>query len=1010
MRLILTCFLFIFSITAIAQVELKLSVAQLELGAGAITDIENKPVKKVLTHKDYDQWESIGEKAISNNGKIIVYVVNPQEGDGNLYIKNEKGKLLKQISRGYNPVISNDNNFIFCKIKPLFKDTREAKIKKKKADEMPKDTLVIYEIAKDSLQKIPKIKSFKTPEKGSGWLAYLLEKTEAPKSKTIVAPDSVTQINTVIRMADSLRKIADSLVLKTKEAKDKGLFVLLPPKKEVKAFIVKPVEDIVEEGTDLVLRNLATGKEQIFKLTNEYYFDKYAKKLLIETSKKNGDSLKKAMVLWQSLQDSKVDTLIAGFNDAKNYAVDEKAEQIAFVVEKDSVAKALQKFYKLYYYKNGMVNAVIKVDKTKSDIAKNVTISPDFNNVFSKDGEQLYFGLAPIRKPKDTTLVDFETAKLDVWTYKDDYLQPQQLVQLTQELKRSYTSVLHTNNHKIVVLGTDTTENIGLINEGNAKYVLSVSTKGNRAAQQWQGFSLQNSFLISTETGTVTNILENSRNSVSMSPVGKYAYWYDYKTKHWFTYNVSTKAIKNITLQIKVPLYDEEDDHPDEPFPHGIMRWSENDQAVFVYDKYDIWKCNPDGNIAPQQITKGRKNKVTTRWINTDNEERSIVETKQYLFTEFDNTTKKEIVNLQVLSNYTSEYKSHLTTKFRGFLRAKDSLSSFLYTCENPTESPYLVSNKIGLLNSKAGVIQNSNDVETLHKPNPQQADYNWYNNELVTWKMYDGKMSEGILYKPENFDATKKYPIIFYFYERDADDLYNYKNFAPSASTINIPYFTSNGYLVFDPNIYYKNGEPGESAYNSVVSAANYLSKKYKWVDSTKMAIQGQSWGGYQVAYLVTRTNIFAAAGAGAPVSNMTSAYGGIRWGSGVTRQFQYEKGQTRIGKTLWDGRDLYLKNSPLFAVPKVKTPLLLMHNDKDGAVPWYQSIEFFTALKRNDKKVWLLQYNDEDHNLIERRNRKDLSIRLGQFFDHYLKGKPMPKWMSEGVPATEKGVEWGL
>jgi dipeptidyl aminopeptidase/acylaminoacyl peptidase len=175
-------------------------------------------------------------------------------------------------------------------------------------------------------------------------------------------------------------------------------------------------------------------------------------------------------------------------------------------------------------------------------------------------------------------------------------------------------------------------------------------------------------------------------------------------------------------------------------------------------------------------------------------------------------------------------------------------------------------------------------------------------------------------------------------------------------------------------------------------------------------MAIQGQSWGGYQVAWLITRTNMFAAAGAGAPVANMTSAYGGIRWGTGISRQFQYEKSQSRIGATLWQRPDLYIKNSPLFQADKVKTPLLMTHNDKDDAVPWYQGIEFFTALKRLNKPVWLLQYNDELHNLSERRNAKDLSIRLGQFFDHYLKGAPAPKWMTEGVPATLKGIDWGL
>jgi dipeptidyl aminopeptidase/acylaminoacyl peptidase len=229
-----------------------------------------------------------------------------------------------------------------------------------------------------------------------------------------------------------------------------------------------------------------------------------------------------------------------------------------------------------------------------------------------------------------------------------------------------------------------------------------------------------------------------------------------------------------------------------------------------------------------------------------------------------------------------------------------------------------------------------------------------------------------------------------------------------PVRASINIPYFVSNGYIVFDPNIYYKNGEPGESAYNSVVSAAKYLSK-FKWVDSTKMAIQGHSWGGYQVAYLVTRTNMFAAAESGAPVANMTSAYGGIRWGPGINRQFQYERSQSRIGATLWQRPDLYIKNSPLFHADKIHTPLLILDNDQDDAVPWYQGIEFYTALRRLNKKVWMVTYNGEPHGIIERRNRKDWSIRLAQYFDYYLKGAPPARWIVEGVPATLKGIDWG-
>ena len=290
---------------------------------------------------------------------------------------------------------------------------------------------------------------------------------------------------------------------------------------------------------------------------------------------------------------------------------------------------------------------------------------------------------------------------------------------------------------------------------------------------------------------------------------------------------------------------------------------------------------------------------------------------------------------------------------------------------------------------------------------NPQQREYNWGTVELVNWQTADDIFCEGLLFKPEDFDANKKYPVMIYFYEKNANTLYRSRNPSPSRSTINIPYFVSNGYVVFVPDVYFTEGHPGQSAMKSIMPGVEMLEKTYPWIDGENMAIQGQSWGGYQVAYMITQTNKFKAAGSGAPVSNMTSAYGGIRWGSGITRQVQYEQGQSRIGKTLWEAFDLYVENSPLFFVPNVQTPVLIMHNDKDGAVPWYQGIEFFVGLRRLGKQAWMLQYNNEEHNLVERRNCKDLSIRLSQFFDHFLKGAPMPEWMKNGRPATKKGYD---
>ena len=604
----------------------------------------------------------------------------------------------------------------------------------------------------------------------------------------------------------------------------------------------------------------------------------------------------------------------------------------------------------------------------------------------------------PIIPAKDTNLVDFELARVDVWNYKDDYLQPQQLKQLSQELKRSYITVVYPADDKVIQLATDSSETVSLINEGNSDYLLAQSTKGNRIASQWEGRSLNTAYLIDARTGSAKLINRNALGFFRESPMGKYIYWYDPAKENYFTYNIATGATKNISDKIKVPLFDTENDVPDYPGAAGTSGWTAEDKYFIINDEYDLWKTDPDGVAMPVNITNnfGRKNKINFDYIKLDPEKRFMESDENILLHSQDKTTKNGgFYTVRVNGSADPVLLSSGRYALGNTLKAKDA-------------DVYLVS-KTDINSSE---LYSSSDLKNLNKLTSvadQQKEYNWLTADLIHWKMFDGKMSEGLIFKPENFDPNKKYPVIFYFYERDANTLFNYRAPAPSASTINIPYFVSNGYIVVDPNIYYKTGEPGQSAYNSVVSAAKYLSKM-PWVDSTRMAIQGQSWGGYQVAYLVTKTNIFRAAEAGAPVSNMTSAYGGIRWGPGINRQFQYEKQQSRIGATLWQRPDLYIKNSALFSADKITTPLLIMHNDADGSVPWYQGIELFTAMKRLGKKVWMLEYNGEDHNLVERKNRKDLSVRLSQFFDYWLKDAKPADWIKNGVPATQKGINWGL
>jgi len=297
-------------------------------------------------------------------------------------------------------------------------------------------------------------------------------------------------------------------------------------------------------------------------------------------------------------------------------------------------------------------------------------------------------------------------------------------------------------------------------------------------------------------------------------------------------------------------------------------------------------------------------------------------------------------------------------------------------------------------------------NVKKLSVTNPQQNQYLWGTVEHVNWKSFDGGDLRGLLYKPENFDPAKKYPMIVYFYEKYSHELNSHYIPSPSRSIVNFTYYNSNGYIVFVPDINYRTGQPGRSAYDDIISGTMAMTQR-PYIDADRMGIQGQSWGGYQVAYLVTQTGLFKAAMAGAPVSNMTSAYGGIRWESGMVRQFQYEQGQSRLGENLWENRDLYIENSPIFYADRITTPLLIMSNDNDGAVPYYQGLELITAMRRLGKPAWLLNYNGDEHNLTKLPNRHDLSIRMDQFFDHYLKGAPMPLWMEKGVPAVVKGKE---
>jgi len=907
--------------------------------------------KRPLTHDVYDTWNRITGESISPDGSWGVYTLGPAEGDPRLIVLHLTDGKADTILRATGSQITNDSRYAVFLIKARADSVKKAKIAKKKPDEMPADSVGIARLGTPGITVLPRAKSFALPEKGSGWVAVLLEQEIAPK--------------------DSARKKTDRL--------DEG-----PGDKEKKT----------EKGTTLVVRELESGFETRVPFTSAYRFSKDGRRLLIATT--GNDSTLLPSVLIFDTATKEIDTAAAGKGSYKQLAWDESGTEAAFVADRDT-SKNKQRFYTLMYWKEGLNRAEAAVDSSTAGFRKGWMVSEHAAPWFSKDGRTLYFGTAPVPLPDDTTFNDVETPALDVWNWQDGFIQSHQLKNLENEKKRSYTALLHLADRRFVQVGDTSLQRVITGSEGNASVALGFNDLPYRRIQSWEDATWEDVYLVDLQTGARTLILPKMRGTVALSPASRYVSWYDFKQRHWYALNVGTGTRAKLTGSIKVPLYNELNDVPDDPGPHGTMGWMENDSLLFIYDRFDIWAVDPAGARDPACLTlgEGRKSNIQFRALILDPEQRFFRRDSTVLLSAFNIKDKRSGFFSVTLTPASRPGRLQLGPyRFGTPIKAKSS--------------PALLVRRMDFATSE--LFTSTTALDTLRKisdTNPQQKEYLWGTVELVSWRA-QGKPVEGLLYKPENFDPARKYPMLVYYYERNSDFLHQYIPPAPSASTINRTYCVSNGYLVFVPDIWYRTGHPGESAAECIIPGVRALIKA-GFVDPSRIGIQGQSWGGYQTAFLVTRTSMFRCAFAGAVVSNMTSAYGGIRLESGRVREFQYEHAQSRIGTTLWQKPGLYIENSPLFRADSVRTPLLLMHNDNDGAVPWQQGIEFFTALRRLGKPVWMLVYNNEEHNLVQTKNRKDLSRRMMQFFDHFLKGAPMPVWMSRGLPAINKGKVLG-
>ena len=820
-------------------------------------------------------------------------------------------------------------------------------------DDTAPDSLAIATVETGTVTRIPNIASFRTPAENGDWVAYRLDDT----TTNAAAEDTSASADTSATRNDA--------------------------------------------GSTLVLRALGSGETRRFPhATDAYTFSPDGAWLVFAraTPDSTGDG-----VFAVPTESGAAQPLLTGPGSYTDLTIDASGEQVAFRTNRDDVeadvAPAEVAAHTLY--RAPLAEPAERIAGWDTDgIPANWWVSPHGTLAFSDDGTRLFFDTAPQPAPDTTATLLGEPVAVDVWHWQDERPQSVQLNDREETLRRGYQAVAHLDDgNRIVQLATEERPTVDVGRNGDADLAVANTNRPYRQERSWDFPSYYDVYLVDVNTGTARRVQERVQYPASLSPNATHLTWWDGTAETWWAQSVApgSRAV-DLGQAIDAPLYNEQHDRPYPPFPYGAAGWTEGDEAFVIYDQFDAWAVDPASPDTPTNITggQGRAEAVRFRVQPLDREADALDPDAPLMLRAFHTETKASGYYRGTMEGEAPTPLIMMDRRFSGLMQATDS-DRLLYQRENVREFPNLWT-----------ATPRFEAPVQVSDANPQQAAYRWSTAEPTSWTALSGETLDGIIYKPDDFDPSATYPLMVYFYERNSDNLHTHWAPAPHRSIINPTFYASRGYVVFVPDIVYEEGYPGESAYNSIMPGVTQLADA-PYIDRDRIGVQGHSWGGYQIAYMVTRTDLFAAAEAGAPVANMTSAYGGIRRRTGRSRMFQYEQTQSRIGGSLWEYPTRYWENSPLFYADRINTPLMMMHNDEDGAVPFEQGVEMFMAMRRLGKPAWLINYNGEPHWPTQYHLKVDWQRRMQQFFDHYLMDAEAPAWLESGIPATEKGRTLG-
>jgi dipeptidyl aminopeptidase/acylaminoacyl peptidase len=737
------------------------------------------------------------------------------------------------------------------------------------------------------------------------------------------------------------------------------------------------------QGSDLILHDLTAGDELNIGNVSEFAFNKSGTYLAftIDASEKTGNGLQLRDMATGSV--TPIDSAKASY---KSISWNEKGDALAVLKGFDD--KAFEdKQYRVVGAKelNGSHFAKAEFDpKADTTFPAGMAVSGSRKPAWTEDLAALSFGIHEARKkkageekPGPQQKDEPDKPDMLVWHWQDKRIQPMQQVQEQTDRNYSYLSLYWVADKKFVRLADDQMRQVALAPKDH--YAIGRSNEPYELESNLTGARFEDIYVIDPKTGARKLAVKQNRWFYTASPTGTHFLYYD--DGQFFAYDMVAGQSINLTKAAATSFINTDNDNNVRKPPTTPIGWATDGASALISDGWDIWRLPLNGKPANLTVN-GRRDKIRYESrFSLDPEEKGINLDKPVYFNTYGEWTKKGGIAIVNAATPGVKMLNWDDASYGNLLKAKHA-DTLLFTRQSVADYPdYWTSG------------------QKVTNANPQQKDFLWSSGaKLVDYTCDHGVKSQAALFLPANYEPGKKYPTVVYIYEKLSQQMNTYGQ-PVIDDRFNRSVYNSNGYAVLTPDITYKLNDPGVSALGCVVPALK-AAIAGGVVDADKVGLQGHSWGGYETAYLVTQTNMFKTAMAGAPLTDLVSMYSSIYWNTGSANQSIFEGSQPRFTSGYMDNPEPYIRNSPVYHAQNVKTPLLILHNDKDGAVDFTQGIEYYNTLRRLHKPVVMLEYKGENHHLSKPENEKDLLIRMREYFDYYLKGTPAPAWLKDGVP----------